>query len=72
VVAVGEGQEDVAEFNELLRHLQEHYQPDNIQDQLDVEELALCYLGKARAARAEMGEIRTSLDTIRRDHARWR
>jgi len=69
VVAVGDGGEDAAEFEALRQQLWDKYEPQDIQDELDVEELAAAYWRKRRALRAEMGSIRLSLDTIRADRS---
>jgi len=70
VISVGDGKEDRAEFDELHQKLREYYQPDGIQDELDIEELAVGYWRKSRAVRAEVGAIRGPLDTFRQNEAR--
>ncbi len=72
VVAKGDGAEDAVEFEALRQQLWEKYDPQDIQDELDVEELATAYWRKCRALRAEMGSIRLPLDTIRADRSRER
>lgn len=72
ISSVGDGKENQTEFNELHQKLSEYYRPDGIQDELDIEELALGYWRKARAARAEVGAIRGSLDTLQQNEARFR
>lgn len=72
VISVGDGKEDRAEFDGLHQKLRDYYRPDGIQDELDIEELAVGYWRKARAARAEVGAIRGSLDTLHQKEARFR
>jgi hypothetical protein len=72
VITVGDGKEDQIEFDELHQKLREHYQPDGIQDELDIEELALTYWRKARAARAEVGAVRGPLDTLQQNETQSR
>jgi hypothetical protein len=49
--------EDRAEFDDLLRGLQEHWKPAGTQEALLVEDIACCYWRKKRILRAEQGKI---------------
>ena len=49
--------EDPKEFEALLENLQQHYQPSDMGEELQVEIIAVCLWRERRALRCELGEI---------------
>jgi hypothetical protein len=64
VITAGDGKESLEEFDALVERLWEFYEPVGVVEELLVEKIATCWWRKARAIRAENGEIRKRLDTI--------
>jgi hypothetical protein len=67
VITDGNGTESLAEFYERVRQLWECYEPVGVVEESLVETIAACWWRKARALRAENGEIRKRLDTLAMD-----
>ena len=63
LVMVGDGKEDPADFEELLRGLHDHHHPEGKLEELLVDRIASCWWRLRRAVRAETGEIRKHLDS---------
>ena len=57
------------EFHDLVKQLQEQYEPVGIVEESLVQTIATCWWRKARVIRAENGEIRKRLDTLAVDRA---
>ncbi len=55
--------EDPKEFEALLGNLQQHYQPADMGEELQVEIIAVCLWRERRALRCELGEIGRARDT---------
>jgi hypothetical protein len=68
VITAGDGEESLEDFNDLVKQLDEQYEPVGILELL-VQEIAACWWKKARVLRAENGETRKRLDTIAQDRA---
>ena len=69
VITAGDGEEDLAEFHALIGSLWEYYEPAGVVEESLVQTIATCWWRKARVIRAENGEIRKRLDTMRVDSA---
>src|SRR5437660_9826267 len=67
VITAGDGEEDLAEFHALVGSLWEYYA--GVVEESLVQTIATCWWRKARVIRAENGEIRKRLDTMRVDRA---
>ena len=69
VITAGDGEENLEEFHSLLEGLWDSYEPMGVVEESLVQAIAACWWRKARAIRAENGEIRKRLDTIAVDRA---
>jgi hypothetical protein len=69
VITAGDGEESLEEFNDLVQQLCEYYKPVGVLEESLVQTIATCWWRKARAIRAENGEIRKRLDTLAVDWA---
>jgi hypothetical protein len=69
VITAGDGKESLEEFHDLVKQLQEQYEPIGIVEESLVQTIAACWWRKARVLRAENGEIRKRLDTLMTDRA---
>jgi hypothetical protein len=68
VLRTGSLAEDPAEFNRLLADLWGLYRPVGILEELSVQEIAICYWKKARALRAERGDLQVHGTMPATDH----
>ncbi len=64
VIPVGEAKEDDTEFTQLLDRVMAELEPQGFIEEMLTERIAICYWRLRRAAYAEVGEIRKSLDTV--------
>lgn len=64
VITVGPAKENEAEFYALLQELRDYYQPHGVQEELDLQELAIAYWKKARAVVAEAGAIQSAVQYV--------
>lgn len=64
VIPVGEAKEDDTEFTQLLDRVTAEFKPQGFIEEMLTERIAICYWRLRRAAYAEVGEIRKSLDTV--------
>ena len=55
IVTAGDGKEDAGEFEGLHRQLQEYWQPVGIQEELMVEDMAICHVRHRRVLTCETG-----------------
>jgi len=69
VITAGDGEESLEEFHDLVKQLDEQYEPVGIVEELLVQKIATCWWRTARVIRAENGEIRKRLDTLAVDRA---
>jgi hypothetical protein len=69
VITAGDGEENLEEFNALLERLWESYEPMGVVEESLIQTIATCWWRKARVIRAENGEIRKRLDTLKLDQA---
>ncbi len=69
VITAGDGEERVEEFHALIESLWKCYEPVGIVEETQVQTIATALWRKARVIRAENGEIRKQLDTLRVDRA---
>jgi len=69
VITAGDGEENLEEFHSLLTGLWESYEPMGVVEESLVQTIAACWWRKARVIRAENGEIRKRLDTLKVDQA---
>jgi hypothetical protein len=69
VIAAGDGEESLEEFNNLVKQFWEDYGPVGVVEESLVQTIATCWWRKARVIRAENGEIRRRLDTLAVDRA---
>ena len=63
MIPVGEAKENDTEFTELLDRVMAEFEPQGFIEEILAERIAICYWRLRRAAYAEVGEIRKSLDT---------
>jgi hypothetical protein len=70
VITAGVGKESLEDFYDLIKQLNEEYEPVGIVEELLVQKIATCWWMKARVLRAENGEIRKWMDTLAADKAR--
>lgn len=63
VIPVGEAKESDSEFTQLLDRVMAEFEPQGFIEEMLTERIAICYWRLRRAAYAEVGEIRKSLDT---------
>jgi hypothetical protein len=68
VVTVGEGAENIEEFNTLLEDLKAQLAPEGTLEKMLVEKVAVAYWRFRRAYRYEVGLIRSELDTATDDY----
>jgi hypothetical protein len=69
VITAGDGEESLEAFHTLVARLWESYEPVGVVEEMFVQRIATCWWRLARATRAENGEIRKRLDTLRVDRA---
>jgi hypothetical protein len=69
VITTGDGKENLEDFHDLIKQLDEEYEPVGIVEESLVQTIAICWWRKARVIRAENGEIRKRLDTLAEDRA---
>jgi hypothetical protein len=69
VITAGDGKENLEEFHTLVTRLWEYYEPVDVIEESLIETIAICWWRKARVIRAENGETRKRLDTLRVDRA---
>jgi hypothetical protein len=69
VITAGDGKESLKEFHDLAEKLCKHYEPFGVVEESLVQTIATRWWRKARVIRAENGEIRKRLDTMRVDRA---
>jgi len=69
VITAGDGAENLKEFHTLVEGLGKCYEPVGVIEETLVQTIATCLWRKARVIRAENGEIRRRLDTLRVDRA---
>ena len=69
VIPVGEAKESDTEFTQLVDRVMEEFEPQSFIEEMLTERIAICYWRLRRAAYAEVGEIRKSLDTSKGDIA---
>ena len=69
VITAGDGEESVEEFHALVENLGNTYLPVGVIEEMLVQTIATTLWRKARVIRAENGEIRKQLDTLRVDRA---
>jgi hypothetical protein len=69
VIAAGDGEEGLEEFHALVESLGNCYEPVGVVEEALVQTIAATFWRKARVIRAENGEIRKQLDTLRVDRA---
>ena len=69
VITAGDGEESVEEFHALVESLGNTYLPVGVVEETLVQTIATTLWRKARVIRAENGEIRKQLDTLRVDRA---
>jgi hypothetical protein len=67
VITAGDGEESLEEFHALTQRLLESYEPVGVVEESLVQTIAACWWRKARVIRAENGEIRERLDSVRMD-----
>jgi len=67
VITAGSGEESLEEFHALTERLLESYEPVGVIEESLVQTIAVCWWRKARVIRAENGEIRERLDSVRMD-----
>lgn len=65
IPALGAGENQKA-YNELLDQLWEQWAPQGILEEMQVEEIAVCYLKRLRVHRYETGEINRQIEEARR------
>lgn len=65
VITAGDGEESLEEFHALVENLWNFYEPAGVVEEALVQTIAASLWRKARVIRAENGEIRTRLDTLR-------
>ena len=65
VIPAGEAKESDTEFTQLLDLVMEEFEPQSFIEEMLTERIAICYWRLRRAAYAEVGEIRKSLDTVK-------
>ncbi len=65
VITAGDGEESLEEFHALVENLWNCYEPAGVVEEALVQTIAASLWRKARVIRAENGEIRTRLDTLR-------
>jgi len=58
--------EDPRDFEALLRKLRQHYDPADIGEEMQVENIAVCLWRERRALRCELGEVGHARDVNRR------
>jgi hypothetical protein len=69
VITAGDGEESLEEFHALVESLGKCYEPVGIVEESLVQIIATTLWRKARVIRAENGEIRQRLDTLKVDRA---
>jgi hypothetical protein len=69
VITAGDGRERLEEFHDLVHQLCECYEPVGPVEESLVQTIATCWWRKARVIRAENGEVRRQLDTLKVDRA---
>jgi hypothetical protein len=69
VITSGDGKESLKEFHALIDRLSNHYEPVGVIEENLVQIIGNTLWKKARVVRAENGEIRRQLDTLRMDRA---
>jgi len=69
VITAGDGEESLEEFHVLVENLGKCYEPVGIVEESLVQTIATALWRKARVIRAENGEIRKRLDTLKVDRA---
>jgi hypothetical protein len=69
VMTAGDGEESVKEFHALVENLWNCYEPVGVVEEVLVQTIAASLWRKARVIRAENGEIRKQLDTLKVDRA---
>ena len=69
VITAGDGEESLEEFHALGKDLWECYEPVGAVEEALVQSIAASLWRKARVIRAENGEIRKRLDTLKVDRA---
>ncbi len=69
VITAGDGEESLEEFHALVENLGNSYKPVGVVEETLVQTIATALWRKARVIRAENGEIRKQLDTLRVDRA---
>jgi hypothetical protein len=67
VITAGDGEESLEEFHELVEQMWNCYQPVGVVEEMLVQIIVVTLWRKARAIRAENGEIRKRLDTVGMD-----
>ena len=67
VITAGDGEENLEEFHDLVEQLGISYEPVGVVEEILVQNIATSLWRKARVVRAENGEIRTRLDTLKVD-----
>jgi hypothetical protein len=68
VIRSGEGEENLQDFDKLIKGLLKHYEPVGTVEESLVQTIAACWWRKARILRAENGEVCKRLDTAWKDH----
>lgn len=63
VIPVGEAKESDDEFTQLLDRVMTEFEPQGFIEEMLTERIAICYWRLRRAAYAEVGEIRQTLET---------
>jgi hypothetical protein len=69
VITAGDGEESLQEFHALVEDVGNSYEPVGIIEETLVQTIATTMWRKARVIRAENGEIRKRLDTLKVDRA---
>jgi hypothetical protein len=69
VINAGDGEESLEEFHAMVEGLWKYYEPVGVVEEWLVQTIATCWWRKARVLRAENGEIRKRLDTLKVDRA---
>jgi hypothetical protein len=69
VITAGDGEESLDEFHTLVENLWNSYEPVGVVEEALVQTIASSLWRKARVIRAENGEIRQRLDTLKVDRA---
>src|SRR5438105_9363994 len=67
VIIDGDGRESLTDFHAMIDGVAKHYEPVGVIEESLVQTIATCWWRKARVIRAENGEIRKGLDTLKVD-----